>query len=329
MNRSNEKPTRVKSSESYLSPETLVQLKSLELRSKKIIEGIRSGLHTSPHKGMSVEFKQHRTYSPGDDLRHLDWKVLARSDRPTVKQYEQETTLDVEILIDCSASMRYSSTPIKEGWGGTPSSERTNKWTKYDHCTAIAAAVSWMVIQNSDRVGVSLFSEGVIKSIPRSSSKEQWKNVIHLLSREPAESGTDIERSCKQALATTTRKSLFIILSDFLVNTEDIKSSLARFSQDKHDVVCIQTLDDEEIHLKSKTQTLFKGMESETNVSVDPNTIRDSYLRILNKHNETIFRASGKFGFDHLVLNTHESIAPPLAKLAASRTGWLKSHDAS
>ena len=278
---------------------------------------------------MSVEFKQHRAYSPGDDLRHLDWKVLARSDRPTIKQYEQETTLDVQILVDCSASMKYGTLTTKEGWGGTRSSEETNKWTKYDHCTAIAAALSWMIIQNSDRVGVSTFADGITKSTPKSSTKEQWKKVITLLSREPVESTTDIDKSCKQSLSNTKRKSLFIILSDFLENTENIKTALARFSQGKHDVICIQTLDNEEIHLTTDTETIFNGMEDESRLPVDPNAIRDTYLRLLDNHIQSIFKQSGMFGFEHMVLNTHKSIATPIAKLTTKRTGWLKSHNAS
>ena len=305
-----------------LDPATLSLLNTLELRSKKIVEGIRSGLHTSPHKGMSVEFKQHRSYSPGDNLRHLDWKVFARSDRPAIKQYEQETILDVEVLIDCSGSMGFGSIPTKP-------KKRNTKWSKYDYCSAITLALTWLIIQNSDRVGVSIFSNGITGSIPKSSARNQLENVINTLTREPTDSKTNLIKTTEQALAKCKRKSLFIILSDFLTESESINTSLAMFSRRKHDVVCIQTLDDEEMHLKNKKMTSFQGMESDGKIQIDPNSIRNTYTRLLNDHIESITESANLFGFDHQVFNTHKPMGPPLANLLTNRKGWLNRHNAS
>jgi uncharacterized protein (DUF58 family) len=316
-------------SDSYLAPETLAQLNPFELRSKMIVEGIRSGLHISPHKGMSVEFNQHRPYTPGDDLKHLDWKVLARSDRPTIKQYDQETTLDVEILVDCSASMRFGTLGVKKGWGGTGGSKSTSMWTKFDHCTAVAAALAWLALQNSDRVGVALFANGVTTSIPKSSNRTQWKQIISLLSREPLHDTTNLKKSCDQALTTSNNRCLFIILSDFLTELSSIQQTLANLSNKNHDVICIQTLDAQETSLNINTATTFKGLESNASLCVNPSSVREAYLQILNKHLESIFECANKHKFEHLVLNTHKSIGPPLAAIVAKRMKWLKSHHVS
>ena len=311
--------------ESYLAPETLVQLSTLELRARMIVEGIRSGSHTSPHQGMSVEFKQHRQYVPGDDLKHLDWRVYARSDRPTIKQYEQETTLDVSILVDCSASMRFGSLRMKKGWGGTRSTTPDRVWTKYDHATAVSAALSWMSLQQSDRVGLNLFAEDLLTSISTRSTNDQWRRIITTLSNEPVDNGTEIERSVEHILSTIKNRSLIIIISDLLQDPGEIRNSIARIRHHNHDLICIQTLDEQELDLDITDPTTFIGLEDGNQINIDPNTIRDIYLEKLNHHNNTIKQTLLDFGYDHLLLNTHESVGPALTLLAARRMNWLKS----
>jgi uncharacterized protein (DUF58 family) len=311
--------------ESYLAPETLVQLSTLELRARMIVEGIRSGSHTSPHQGMSVEFKQHRQYVPGDDLKHLDWRVYARSDRPTIKQYEQETTLDVSLLVDCSASMRFGSLKMKKGWGGTRSNTNERVWTKYDHATAVSAAISWMSLQQSDRVGLNLFAEDLVTSTSTRSTNDQWRRIITTLSSEPVDNGTEIERSVEHALSMIKNRSLIIIISDFLQDPDEIRNSIARIRHHNHDLICIQLLDDQELNLDITAPTTFVDIEGDERVNIDPNTIRDVYQEKLNTHNTNIKEMLLDFGYDHLLMNTHESVGPALTLLAARRMNWLKS----
>ena len=132
--------------ENYLAPETLVQLAPFELRAKMIVEGVMSGMHRSPYQGMAVEFAQHRQYVAGDDLKHLDWKVYGRSDKLYIKQYQQETNLDVILLIDASASMAYGTLGVKKDWGGTRASDAKRVWTKFDHATATAVAMLVLIL---------------------------------------------------------------------------------------------------------------------------------------------------------------------------------------
>lgn len=314
--------------ESYLAPETLLQLNPFELRARMIVEGIRSGSHTSPHQGLSVEFKQHRPYVPGDDLKHLDWRVLARSDRPTIKQYEQETTLDVSILVDCSASMRFGSLKMKSGWGGTKSRTNNPTWTKYDHATAVSAALSWMSLQQSDRVGLNLFSEGLVHSVSRRSTGDQWRQIISALSRQPVETGTNFERSLEHILSTIKNRSLIILISDFLQDPAGLRNSIARVKHQKNDLICIQVLDDQEIHFNIDDSTAFVGLEGEGRIKLDPETIRDAYIERLNNHNNMLKETVQNFSFDYLLMNTHKSVGPAISKLAARRMNWLKSRHA-
>ena len=314
--------------ESYLAPETLLQLSTFELRARMIVEGIRSGSHTSPHQGMSVEFKQHRSYVPGDDLKHLDWRVYARSDRPTIKQYEQETTLDVLILVDCSASMRFGSLTMKSGWGGTRTNDSTKTWTKYDHATAVSAALSWMSLQQSDRVGVNLFADELLTTTPTRSSNDQWRQIVSTLSNEPVDRGTDFERSIEHALSKIKNRSLIIIISDFLQDVERIRNSIARIRHHNHDLVCIQLLDQAELTLDMKDTTSFVGLETDEVIHVDPNVIREKYKEHLNDHNRLIETMLVDFGYDYLLMNTHESVGPAITHLASRRMNWLNSRHA-
>ncbi|MFN7431026.1 MAG: DUF58 domain-containing protein, partial [bacterium] len=148
----------------YLHPQTLARLGTLELRAKMIVEGVMSGQHRSPYKGSSVEFAQHRPYSPGDDIRRLDWKVFARTDKLQVKQQQQETNLDLILLVDASGSMRFGSRSFAQasGVGVAAAPDGRANWSKYDHATAVAAAIAYISLQQGDRVGVGVFADHLL-----------------------------------------------------------------------------------------------------------------------------------------------------------------------
>jgi uncharacterized protein (DUF58 family) len=143
----------------YLHPQTLARLSSFELRAKMIVEGVMSGQHRSPYHGFSVEFAQHRPYVAGDDIRHLDWKVYGRSDKLHLKQYQQETSLDLVLLVDASGSMRYGTRTFEDasGAGHTMSPDGRSNWSKFDHATAIAAAMAYVTLHQGDRSGLVVF----------------------------------------------------------------------------------------------------------------------------------------------------------------------------
>ena len=234
----------------YLHPQTLARLGSLELRAKMIVEGVMSGAHRSPYQGSSVEFAQHRPYVPGDDLRHLDWKVFGRSDKLYLKQHQQETNLDLLVLVDSSGSMAFGSRSFAEasGIGRRVSLDGRSDWSKFDHSTALAAALSYITIQQGDRVGLIVFADAVRAAVRRSSSQGTWRQIVTALAIHPVEEAnrgrkTDLPRAVDQILAKVNNRCLVAIVSDFFMDTEELREALARVRHHRHDLMAFQVLD--------------------------------------------------------------------------------------
>ena len=310
--------------ENYLAPETLAQLMPFELRAKMIVEGVMSGTHRSPYQGMAVEFAEHRQYATGDDLKHLDWKVYGRSDKLYVKRYQQETNLDVILMIDASASMRYGSLDVKTKWGGTAASKASGKWTKFDSATAIAVALAHVCLHQQDRVGVAIFADEIKALVKRSSAPGQWRRIVNALSTHTVDTKTDLAKVTDQVLSKVSNRALFIIISDFFVPPESIRTSLARFRHRRHDVVLMQVLDRQELRFEFAQAAPFEGMELEGRVQVDPRALRRAYLEAAEQHIEHVGKVARQFGFDHIHLDSHDSVGPPLSYLLARRGAVLK-----
>ncbi|MHC4416303.1 MAG: DUF58 domain-containing protein [Planctomycetota bacterium] len=308
----------------YLAPETLSQLAPFELRAKMVVEGVMSGMHRSPYQGMAVEFAEHRQYAPGDDLKHLDWKVYGRSDKLYIKQYQQETTLDVIPLIDASASMSYGSLGLKPGWGGTTASRRRGAWTKFDHATAVAAAIAYLSLQQQDRVGLAVFADEVRTILDSRGARAQWLRIVGALSGEPVEAKTNLAKVTDQVMGRISNRALFVIISDFFDDVESIRQALARFRHRRHDVILLQTLDREELRFGFSQPAPFEGMEGEGKLRIDPRVLRQGYLDALSSHIDAVSKVALGFGFDYHMLNTHESVGPALTYLLARRNVHIK-----
>jgi uncharacterized protein (DUF58 family) len=305
--------------EQYLAPATIGQLTSFEFRARMIAEGVMSGMHRSPYQGLAVEFAEHRQYVSGDDLKHLDWKVFGRSDKLYLKQYQQETNLDVIILVDASASMRFGTLKVKQGWGGTDASGRIGTWTKFDHATAVGAALCYLALQQRDRVGLSMFADGIQAQVKRSNTKTTWRNVVRTLATEPVDDITDFGKVVEQSLATVSNRSLFVIVSDFLVPTDTVRAGLARLRHRRHDVMLMQVLDRQELRFDLDEPSPFEGLEGEGRVNIDPRVIREDYLAALTDHCSTLEKNARSLGFDYLRLDSHGSVGPALAAMLGRR----------
>jgi uncharacterized protein (DUF58 family) len=306
--------------EQYLAPETLSQLAPFELRAKMIVEGVMNGMHRSPYQGLAVEFAEHRQYVPGDETRHLDWKVFGRTDKLYLKQYQQETNLDVVLLVDASGSMRYGSLGGKTGWGGTMSGSDGSTWTKYDHATATSAALAHLCLQQRDRIGLATFSEEIRSQVKRSNNRDQWRSIVRILSQDPVERGTNLVKVADQVLSSVTNRALFFILSDFMSDPSQLREALARFRHKRHDVVLVQVLDHREINFDFDETAPFIGLEGEGQIQVDARSVRESYLDVFSRHQEEIRTAARGFGFDFELVDSHQSVGPPLARLFARRS---------
>ncbi len=310
--------------ENYLAPETLVQLAPFELRAKMIIEGVMSGMHRSPYQGMAVEFAEYRQYVAGDDLRHLDWKVYGRSDKLYVKRYQQETNLDIVVMVDLSASMNYGSLPVKPGWGGTKATEAVGRWTKSDHDVELAVASAYLCLGQQDRVGLVTFADDIKSVVSRSGTRDQWRRIVETLRSEPVEAATDLSKVTDQVLAKISNRALFVIISDFFDDPASIRQALARFRHRGHDVILLNTLDRQEMQFDFTQPAPFEGLENEGRVRIDPRALREGYLEALRAHLGEIARTATGFGYDYHRIDTHESVGPALAYLLARRSAILK-----
>jgi uncharacterized protein (DUF58 family) len=310
--------------ENYLSPETLVQLAPFELRAKMIVEGVMSGMHRSPYQGMAVEFAEHRQYVSGDDTKHVDWRVFGRTDKLYIKQYQQETNLDVVLLVDASASMGFGTLGVKKSWGGTAASRRENRWTKFDHATALATAIAYVCLHQQDRVGLAVFADEIRTLVSRASARGQWRRIVTTLSGQPVEESTNIAKVADQVISKVTNRALFILISDLFDDREAIRQALARFKHRGHDVIILNTLDRQEMEFDFTQPAPFEGLEAEGRLRIDPRALRQGYLDVLRAHLDFIARTTMSFGFDYLRVDTHDSVGPPLAYLLARRNAFIK-----
>jgi len=312
----------------YLHPQTLARLGTLELRAKMIVEGVMSGMHRSPYKGFSVEFAQHRPYVSGDDLRHLDWKVFGRSDKLYLKQYEQETNLDLVLLVDCSGSMNFGSRSFAEasGSGRTTSPDGRGMWTKFDHATATAAAFAFMALRQGDRVGLGMFADNLVDTGKRNSAQGQWRRIVGALSTQPVDRPSDFGRVIDQALAKLSNRCLICIISDCFEDPEKIRTAMARVRHRRHDLILMRVADRQELtfDLASPGGAPFEGLEGEGRLRVDPRAIRAAYLEAINGHIEAVEKITRGFGFDYMLVDTHEWLGPAIAAFMAKRNSVIK-----
>lgn len=318
-------PARGVDASLYLHPQTLARLKSFELRAKMIVEGVMSGRHRSPYHGFSVEFAQHRPYSPGDDLRHLDWKVFGRTDKLHLKQYQQETNLDLVCLVDASGSMNFGTRAFKEasGVGVEKSVDGRSEWTKFDHATALAAAISYITLQQNDRVGLGVFGAELMAIINRSSQRGTWRKIVETLAMHPVDQQTDLSRVVDQVLGQLNHRCLIVLISDLLTDPDVIRAAFARIRHRGHDLIVFQMVDQAERTLALDDLVIFDGLEGEESVRADPADIRDAYTEAFDAHIARIRKEATAFGFDHSVVSTHDWLGPPLAAFIARRQALM------
>ena len=310
----------------YLHPRTLSRLGSMEMRAKLIVEGVMSGMHRSPSRGVSIEFAQHRPYVAGDDLRHLDWKVYGRTDKLHLKQYEQETNLDLVLLVDSSGSMNYGSRLYSDasGLGEKVSPDGRTNWTKYDHATALAAALAFVTLQQGDRAGLGIIADELRAIVSRSNKRAAWRQIITALSTHPVDAPTNLTRVMDQVLGKVGNRCLFALITDGFEDIDRVRTALARVRHRGHDLILFQVLDKAETEFAFTDRAPFVGLEGEPSLRVDPRAIRKAYLEQINQHLAQVEKQTLAFGFDYCRVSTHDWLGPPLAAYLARRNARLK-----
>ncbi|MDA9923136.1 DUF58 domain-containing protein [Verrucomicrobiales bacterium] len=289
-----------------LPPEIINMIGRLEFLARNAKEGTINGRHTSPHKGFSVEFAEHRQYVAGDDLRNLDWRVYGKSDRYYIKQFIEETNMRVTLLVDASGSMNYS------GDAATSLGGKENL-SKFEYARYLAAALSYLLIRQQDAVGLVTFAEEVETYLRPAAKPSQVRTILEELSRTEPSDDTRCADTFHQIAEQIPSRGLVIVISDLFDDAEAIKNALHHFRFKNHELVVFHLMAEEEITFPFERFDDFKCLEVEgRRLNIDPSTIRASYLDRVSAHLKAIELACGQMEADYVPINTKTPVPEAL-----------------
>lgn len=288
----------------YLNPQVLASLQGLDLQARLVVEGYVAGLHKSPYHGFSVEFAEHREYVPGDDIRHVDWKVWSKTDKFYLKQYEEETNLLSYVLLDTSESMSYAS----EG-----------NVSKYQYAQFVAAAIAYMVLQQQDSVGLALFDDGVRRYLKASGQTSHLKELLHVMDVTPAREKSDMGVVFHDLAERFKKRGIVVILSDLFDEPAKILSGLRHFRHRRHEVIVFHILDPAEVEFPFRQTTLFKGLEGLPDVLTEPAALRRAYQTEIVAFLDEVRKGCQMSDIDYVPLRTDRDLDVALSSYLASR----------
>ena len=290
-----------------LTGPSLDKFKNLQLLAKQVVEGFCSGLHRSPHKGFSVEFKEHRSYSPGDEIRKIDWKLYGKTDRLFIREYEEETNLRCTLLVDSSGSMSYTGS-------------RSNAISKHDYAVRVAACLTHLMLQQQDSVGLVTFDTKVRRYIPPRARPKHMHAITRELAKTKPADETELGDVFHQMVSKIKRRGLLVIISDLFGDVDKLMKSLAQFRHAKHEILIFQIWDPDELDFPFRQWTQFASLETATNKHlVDPAQIRRAYLEKLAQFREQLSKGCNRHRIKLVPLTTQQPFADSLAAFLAAR----------
>jgi uncharacterized protein (DUF58 family) len=290
--------------EKYLRPEVVNQIKRLDLRAQFVVKGFLQGLHASPFHGFSVEFSEHRKYTPGDDPKDIDWLVYAKTDKYYVKKFEAETNITGYLVMDLSTSMGYTY---------------RQQLTKFDYAICLAASLCYLMVHQQDPVGLLTFDEKIRNSLPPKSKRTQVGHLLSLLARLKPTGKTDIAKSLTQIAAMLKHKSLVMIFSDLLADPEPVMQSLHRLRHGGHDVILFHILDEAEVKFPFHGMVELEEPETEERLQVDADNFRRDYLDEVAAFCGRYRRDCFQSGIDYVGLDTSMQFDKALMEYLLSR----------
>jgi uncharacterized protein (DUF58 family) len=290
--------------EEYLRPEVVRQISRLDLRAQFIVKGFLQGLHASPFHGFSVEFSEHRKYTPGDDPKDIDWLVYAKTDKYYVKKFEAETNITGYLVMDLSRSMGYTF---------------RQDLTKFEYGICLAAALGYLMIHQQDPVGLIAFDEQVRHSLAPGSKRTQLGNVLSLLSRLRPTGTTNIGHSLSQIAAMLKHRSLVMIFSDLLADPEPVLTSLGRLRHRGHDVILFHILDEAEVYFPFQGMVELEEPESQDKVCIDATSFKADYLSEIDAFRAGYRRDCFQRGIDYVPLDTSMQFDRALTEYLVNR----------
>lgn len=272
----------------YLDPATVSKLASIELKARLVVEGFIVGLHRSPYHGFSVEFAEHRQYMPGDDFKHIDWKVYGKSDRFYIKQFEEETNLKAYILLDASRSMGYKSNGI----------------TKLEYGSCLAASLAYLMLRQQDAPGLMVYDEKIRAYIPPKGARSHITPILKQLNAATPSNQTDASVAFHELAERIKRRGLIIVISDLLDDPDKMLLGLKHFRHRQHEVIVFHILDPFERNFTFQAEARFKDMETGRELLTDPWQIRSEYMKRLEEFTSRISRACRDSQIDYQLLDT-------------------------
>lgn len=292
-------------SPTYSDPDVIARIADLTLRSRRLAEGAISGQHRSPFHGFNIEFASYRDYAPGDDLRRLDWRVFARSDRHYIKQYEEESNVRVTFAVDASASMNYRGSRAA--------------LSKFDYASTLAVALAMLLARQQDPVGLVLFDEGATTVLPPAATQAQVAVMTGLLERCTPSRKTELGGLLRTLTGQLKRRSVVVAVSDLFTDLEPVWDGLSRLRFQGHEVMVLQVLDRDELDLPFDGPTIFRDIEGDEELFAEPWAFRRSYREAVEAFLARVRRECGKRGYDHACFVTDEPLGAALSSFLNAR----------
>ena len=295
----------MRDSKRFLHPEAVKRIARLDLRARHVVEGFLSGMHRSPYFGQSIEFRQHRQYTYGDDLRYVDWKVWAKQDRYYVKQFEEDTNLRCTLLCDVSGSMRYGRGALN----------------KYEYGCTIAVSLAYLLLRQQDAVGCVAFDDAARITVPLRTKRNHLDSIIQALDLSSPRKKTDLYQILRNVTESSPRRGLMVLISDLLVDRPGLFRGLKLLRSRGHDVMVFHVLDDDELDFPFTGPTRFEGLELPEQLRCNPRALRDGYLAAFNAYLEEVRRGCSRHNVDYALLRTSQPLDAALAAYLSNRLG--------
>jgi uncharacterized protein (DUF58 family) len=288
----------------YLDPSLIERLNALQLSARSVVAGATLGQHRSPVRGASIEFRQHRAYVPGDEPRRLDWRVLARTDRPYVREYDEETNLRCAVLLDCSGSMGYGSD------GATK--RRSDGGNKFQYAAKVVASLSYLMLAQGESVGVGTFAARIERWLSPHAGTQQMARVIDALERSEVGGKGDAAGAVAEAAERLDRRALVVLVSDLFCDAVAMRKALARLKHARHETIVLRVLDDDEVSFPFRGWMKVNGMEGERAKLCEAGVAKQKYLKAFGTHEAKLREACAAVGAEMHTFTTGQDVGDAL-----------------
>jgi uncharacterized protein (DUF58 family) len=294
----------------YLHPEAIRRIGRLELRARHVVEGLLSGMHRSPYFGQSIEFLQHRQYAPGDDLRHVDWKVWGKQDRLYVKQFEEESNMRCWLVVDGSTSMQYGDGPLN----------------KFEYAACVAASIAYLLLKQKDSVALYTFDESIRARTPLRSTGQHLSAIVQALEANQPKEKTDLGGVLREMAESSPPRGMMVVVSDMLADSASTIRGLRLLRQRGHDVLVLHVMDDDELDFPFQGPTRFQGLETSQHLNCNPKALREGYMQALSHFLDEIRHGCAREAVHYQLVRTRQSLDAALASFITRRMAACRIH---